>query len=52
VGEVVLSDTWHQFFPQPDQLGQINFALTDVDRKDLSKTNSKLKWLNWNFRNL
>jgi len=44
VGEVALSDTWHQFFPQPDQLclnGQINFGLTEVDRKDLSETNSK-----------
>jgi len=55
VGEVVLSDTWHQLFPQPDQLwlnGQINFGLTEVDRKDLSKTNSKLKGPIWNLRNL
>jgi len=46
VDDVVLSDTWHQFPPQPDQLwlnGQINFGLTEVDRNDLSKTNSKLK---------
>jgi len=46
VGEVVLSDTWHQFFPQPDQLwlnGHINFDLTEVDRNDISETNLKLK---------
>jgi len=33
-------------FPQLDQFwlnGQINFGLTEVDRKDLSETNSKLK---------
>jgi len=46
VGEVALSDTWHQFFSQTDPLwlnGQINFGLTEVDRKDISETNSKLK---------
>jgi len=46
MGEVALSNTWHQFFPEPDQLwlnGQINFGLTEVDRKDLSETNLKLK---------
>jgi len=46
---------WHQFFPQPDQLwlnGQINFGVTEVDRKDLSETNSKLKGPIWNLRNL
>jgi len=45
-GDVVFSDTWHQFFPQLDQLwlnGHINFGLTKIDRNDLSKTNSKLK---------
>jgi len=33
-------------FSQPDQLwfnGHINFGLAEVDRKDLSETNSKLK---------
>jgi len=33
VGVVVLFDTWHQFFRQPDQLwlnGHINLGLTEL----------------------
>jgi len=35
------------FFPN-----HINFALTEVDRNDISETNSKLKGPIWNLENL